>query len=393
MSADEFLKRDSFLPFARPTLEDEEIKAVCAVLGTDWISMGPKTIEFEEKVKDICKVKEAVAVNSCTAGLHITLEALGIGKEDEVITTPLTFASTANTIVHVGAKPVFADIQEDTFNIDPKKIAEKITDRTKAIVPVHYGGHPCDMDSIMKIAKENGLMVIEDSAHALGASYKGRPAGTIGNAGVFSFYATKNATAGEGGMITTDDTELANKLRMLRMHGIDKDAWKRYDKTGGWYYEIKYAGYKYNMSDVLSSIAIEQVKKLERFNKARADIVSFYNERFKDVAEIRIPVHRENIKHTWHLYPILIQHELLDIDRGQFIEELKNLNIGASVHYIPLHLHPFYQNTYGYKKGDFPVTEDVYDRLISLPIYPKLTDEDREYVVNAVKKIIGEHRK
>jgi len=381
--------RDRFLPFHQPSIEDEEIQEVVDTLKSGWITTGPKTKLFEKKFQEYIGCKHAIAVSSCTAGLHLALVAAGIGQGDEVITTPYTFATTGEVIIQIGAKPVFVDIEEDGFNIDVTKIPEAITPETKAIIPVHFAGEPCDMDEIMKIAQENNLFVIEDAAHAVGAEYKGKKIGNIGDVTVFSFYATKNLTTGEGGMVTTNNDELAEKIRLLSLHGISKDAWKRYTAEGSWYYEILYAGYKYNMTDIQASLGIHQLNKLEKFLSIRQKYAQRYSSAFADISEIKIPPVNHHVRHAWHLYVIRLNSASLSIDRKQFIEALKAENIGSSVHFIPLHLHPYYKKKYGYKQGDYPNSEQVYSRVISLPLFPKMADADLEDVIKAVKKVVS----
>ena len=385
--------RNNFLPFFRPLIGQEEIEEVVDTLKSDWLTTGPKTHLFEEKFAKYIGSKYAVAVNSCTAALHISLAALGIGKGDEVITSPYTFISAINVILQQGAIPVFVDIKPDTFNIDPDLIGEKISDKTKAIMPVHFGGQPCEMDRIMKIAKDNNLLVIEDAAHAVSAEYEGRKVGNIGDTTSFSFYPTKNMTTGEGGMITTNDEELMNKYKIWSLHGISKDAWKRYSAEGSWYYEIVCPGYKYNMTDIQASLGLHQLEKLNNFQKKREKIAKDYNEAFKDMEEITIPFVKDNIKHAWHLYVIKIVSEKLKINRNQFIEALKEENIGTSVHFIPAHLQPYYRDTFGFKKGDFPNAEYAFERVISLPLFPKMSDKDVKDVINSVKKIVEYYKK
>jgi len=309
-----------------------------------------------------------------------------------VITSPLTFAATTEVIIHLGANPVLVDIELDTYNMDPSKIENKINDKTRAIIPVHYAGNPCKMDEITKIAKEYDLTIIEDAAHAIGTEYKNKKVGNIGDLTCFSFYATKNITTSEGGMVTTNDKQLADKIRILSLHGISKDAWNRYSAEGSWYYEIIYPGFKYNMSDLQASIGIHQLKKLNKMQGRRHEIAKLYNQAFENIPELVLPHHDKFVEHAWHLYPLLIRIESLKIDRNEFIEALKAENIGTSVHFIPLHLHPYYKDTYGYEYGDFPNTEYFYEREISLPIYPKMTNEDVHDVVNAVKKIINSNK-
>ncbi|MEK7663932.1 MAG: DegT/DnrJ/EryC1/StrS family aminotransferase [Patescibacteria group bacterium] len=371
----------------------EEVSEVVDTLKSGWITTGPKTHKFEQILRKYVGCKYTVALNSCTAGLHLSLIAAGIGFGDEVITTPFTFAATSNVILHVGAKPVFVDIQKDTYNIDPSLIERAITKKTKAIMPVHYGGHPCDMDEILKIAKKHNLVVIEDAAHAIGAKYKGRNIGTISDYTTFSFYATKNITTAEGGMVCLKDNNAEEKIRVMSLHGMNRDAWKRYSKKGYWYYEIKYPGFKYNMTDIQASMGMHQIKKLEGFIRKREKIAQFYNKNFKHVKEITIPTPRKYIKHARHLYSILIDIDKLKVDRNQFFIALDAENIGASVHFIPVHLHPYYKEKFGFRRGNFPNAEYIFDRIISLPMHPDLGKKDAEDVVRAVIKIIAYYRK
>jgi len=371
----------------------EEINEVVDTLKSGWITTGPKTQKFEKILKSYVGPKHIVPVNSCTAGLHLSLIAAGVGRGDEVITTPFTFAATANVILHVGAKPIFVDIQKDTYNIDPNLVEKAISKRTKVIIPVHYGGHPCDMEEILKIAKHYDLSVIEDAAHAIGAKYRGKNIGTIGDYAVFSFYATKNITTAEGGAVCLKDDSAEEKIRMMSLHGMNRDAWKRYSKQGYWYYEIKYPGFKYNMTDIQASMGIHQIKKLEGFIEKREKIAKFYDSNFKNMKEITIPTVKKYVRHARHLYSILLNLERLKINRNQFFIALDAENIGTSVHFIPVHLHPYYRDKFGFKRGDFPNAEYVYDRIISLPMNPVMTDEDAKDVVKAVKKIINYYRK
>ena len=387
------LTRNVFLPFAKPMIEKDDIKEVTDTLNSDWLTTGPRTHLFEEEFTKYIGSKFAVAVNSCTAALHISLAALGIGKGDEVLTTPYTFISTVNVILQQGAMPVFVDIKQDTCNINTDLIMEKITAKTKAILPVHFGGQPCEMEEIMKIAKENDLLVIEDAAHAISAEYKGQKIGTLGDATCFSFYPTKNMTTSEGGMVTTDDVELKDRLKVWGLHGISKDAWKRYSAEGSWYYEVLCPGYKYNMTDIQAALGLRQLDKLNDFQKKRENIIIAYNKAFSDLKEISIPFVKDHIKHAWHLYPIRLFTEKLEINRNQFIEALRAENIGTSVHFIPAHLQPYYKDTFGFQKGDFPVAEYVFDRIISLPLFPKMNDKDVKDVIEAVRKIIEYYRK
>lgn len=385
--------RREFLPFARPLIDEKDIEEVVDTLNSDWLTTGPKTYLFEEKFAKYIGSEYAVAVNSCTAALHISLAALGIKQGDEVITSPFTFVSTANVILQQGAIPVFVDIRPDTYNINTDLIREKINSKTKAILPVHYGGQPCQMDEIMKIAKDNNLLVIEDAAHAISAEYKGQKIGNIGNATCFSFYPTKNMTTGEGGMVTTNDKKLKELLKMWGLHGISKDAWKRYSAEGTWYYEVLCPGYKYNMTDIQAAIGLQQLDKMDLFQKRREEIVKNYNDAFEQLEEISTPKVLDGIKNAWHLYTIEVLPGKLKVNRNQFIEALKAENIGTSVHFIPVHLHPYYRDTFKFKIGDFPVAESVFDRIISLPLFPKMDNQDVEDVIIAVKKIVEYYRK
>jgi dTDP-4-amino-4,6-dideoxygalactose transaminase len=387
------MQRKEFLPYALPLIEDDDIAEVVDSLKSNWITKGPKTVEFEKRFAEYVGAEYAIAVNSCTAALHLSLLAAGIGPGDEVITTPMTFAASANVVIHVGAKPVFADIDPLTMNIDPVKIREKITPRTKAIIPVHIAGHPVDMDEILAIAREYTLFVLEDAAHAVYTQYKGKMIGSIGNATAFSFYATKNLTTGEGGMVTTDDEVLADKIRVMSVHGMSRNAWNRYNTAGSWFYEILYPGYKDNMTDIQAALGMTQLAKLERVQGLREEIAQCYNAEFGKMPELEIPRELEYARHAWHLYIIRLNLEKLSIDRDRFIEELKAENIGTSVHYIPVHLHPYYQDTYGYQRGDYPQTEATYSRIISLPLYPKMSAGDTQDVIKAVKRVIERARK
>lgn len=383
---DSLTKRETFLPFFKPEIDENEINAVTEVLKSGWLTTGPNVLKFEEIIKQFTGVKHAIAVNSCTAGLHIMLDALDIKQGDEVITTPFTFTATANVIVHLGGKPVFVDIEEDTYNIDPEEIRKAITSKTKAIMIVHYAGHSCDMDKIMSIASEYKIPVVEDCAHAIDCYYKGKHVGNFGAGGVLSFYANKNLTTGEGGMILTNDDEIAEKARILRLHGISKDAWKRYSQSGKWYYEVEKCGYKYNFPDILAVIGIEQFKKFKRFQSRRKEIVQRYNEGLKELNVFKLPSNKEYNTHAYHIYPIVLKEN--NIDRGKFIEDLTAENIGLSVHFIPLHLQPYFQKTFGYKLGDFPVSEKIYSGLITLPLFPLMTNDDVDYVISSIKKVL-----
>jgi dTDP-4-amino-4,6-dideoxygalactose transaminase len=385
--------RQSFLPFHSPVITEKEISAVVEVLKSGWLTTGKKVHEFERGFADFVGCHYAVAVNSGTAALHLALAAIGIQAGDEVIVPTMTFAASAEVVLYFGARPVLVDCEADTLNLDPDRLAAALTPKTKAIIPVHFGGQPCDMDSILRFAREHDLRVVEDAAHALPAYYRGRPIGGIGDITCFSFYATKTITTGEGGMATTENSGWADKMRMLSLHGISHDAWNRYSAEGSWYYEILCPGYKYNLTDIAASLGIEQLDNCNVFFEARRQIARAYDEQFADLPEIKTPLCRPGVQHAWHLYVIQLQLERLTINRRDFIEALRQKNIGTSVHFIPLHLHPYYRNTFGYKPEDFVNASAVFERIISLPIYPKMTDEDINDVVEAVRSIVEEYRR
>ncbi len=384
--------RSKFLPFSPPFISNEEINEVTDALKSDWITTGPKTKSFEKEFGTLVGSPSCLALNSCTGALHTALATLGIGQGDEVITTTMTFTSTVNVIEHVGAKPVLVDVEADTLNIDPQKVADAITTRTKAIMPVHYAGHPVDLEPIYDLAKKHGLSVIEDAAHAFPAEYKGQKIGSGKNPVAFSFYATKNITTAEGGMLTGQEAFI-EKARIISLHGMNHDAWKRYDKGGSWYYEVIYPGFKYNMTDIQAAIGLAQLKKIGYFQKRRREIVTAYNEAFRDKDALELPVERPAVTHAWHLYVLRLNLDALTIGRDQFIEELKIRNIGTSVHFIPIHLHPYYRDKYGYKPEDFPVAYSNYLRILSLPLYPRMADEDVADVIEAVLDIIERYKR
>jgi len=384
--------REQFLPFSPPAISDEEINEVLDTLRSNWITTGPKTRRFEQEFARFLGVSTAVAFNSCTAALHTALVALGVGPEDEVITTPMTFCSSVNVIEHVGARPVLVDVEPDTLNISPRAIEAAVTPRTKCIIPVHYTGHPCDMDSLTAIRELYKIEIVEDAAHALPARYKGRYIGTFGNLTAFSFYATKNLTTAEGGMLT-GDPEILDKTRVMSLHGMSKDAWKRYDKGGSWFYEVVLPGFKYNMTDIQASIGLQQLKKLPKFQRRRKEIVNRYNKAFSQYSYFQVPVERAGVESSWHLYVLRLNLETLAIDRARFIEELRARNIGTSVHFIPVHIHPYYRDKYGFRAEDFPVAYSNYLRLISLPLHPGLTNDDVDDVIEAVVDVATKFKK
>ena len=380
-------KRESFLSFSPPSLGDAERAEVMDTLHSDWITTGPKTKAFEVKLKNYVEAPGIVALNSCTAGLHVGLVALGIGPGDEVIVPAMTFCATANVVEHVGARPVLVDVCPDTLNMDPEAVAKAITPRTKAIIPVHYAGHPVDLDAIFALANRYGLAVMEDAAHALPAKYKGVMVGSRSNLAAFSFYATKNLTTVEGGCLT-GDSELVDKARIIGHHGMNRDAWKRFDKSGSWYYEVVLPGFKYNMTDVQAAIGLHQLDRLAGFQRRRREVVARYEKGLGDLPAIQLPVERPEVESSWHLYVIRLNLSYLTIDRNAFIEELKTRNIGTSVHYLPVHMHPFYRDKYAYKPEDCPVAADAFSRMLSLPLHPGLSDQDVQDVVGAIRDII-----
>ena len=383
--------RNSFLPYCLPFIGEEEIAEVADSLRSGWVTTGPKVKRFEEEFAAYTGARHAVAVNACTAALHVALAALGVGPGDEVIVPTLTFCATANVVVHLGATPVIVDVDRN-FHIAPDAIGRAIGPRTKAIVPVHYGGQACALREILALAGSHGIPVVEDGAHAVGAEYAGSKIGTHGRAVCFSFYAIKNMTTGEGGMISTNDDDLAARMRLLSLHGMSRDAWKRYTEAGSWYYEVLEPGYKYNMTDIQAALGIHQLRRLDGFIRRRQEIAAMYDEAFSDTPEILLPARLPGRNHTFHLYPIRLAAGRLQLNRSELIEELRARNIGASVHFIPLHRHPFYRDRYGYRPRQFPVAEEIYQGLLSLPLYPKMTDRDARDVIAAVREVVDSHR-
>jgi len=381
------------IPFNRPSITEREIAEVTAALKSGWITTGPRTRRFEEEFAAYCGARHAVAVNSCTAAMHLALSAIGLQPDDEVITTPYTFAASSEVVLYHGAKPVFVDIDPATFNLDPELIEASITERTRAILPVHIAGHPVEMDPLMAIADRYGLKVIEDAAHAVETHYRDRRIGTLGDATAFSFYATKNLTTGEGGMLATDDDEIAETARVLSLHGMSRDAWKRYDTGGSWYYEIIAQGYKYNMTDIQAALGLAQLARLEEMRERRLEIVAAFNGAFGELGELVLPPAAAGHRHAWHLYLLRLRPELLTIDRNRFIELLQESGISPSVHFIPLHLMPLYQRDWGYQAGDFPRAEAAYANEITLPLYPDLTGPEVDYIIQTVVGTVTQNRK
>jgi dTDP-4-amino-4,6-dideoxygalactose transaminase len=382
-----------FLPFHTPCIDEEEIRAVIETLGAGWITTGPKTKLFEEAFAGYIGARHAVAVSSCTAALHLSLEAIGLREGDEVLVPTVTFTATAEVVTYFRAKPVLVDVDPVHFNLSPEDAERKITPKTRAIIPVHFMGHPCTMDRILELASTKGLTVIEDAAHAIPASYRGRSVGTLSTLTAFSFYATKTLTTGEGGMVTTEDDSLADRIRLMRLHGMSRDAWKRYSAEGSWRYEIREAGYKYNLTDPQSALGLVQLSKCENMWRARVEIAQKYDRALASTEAYRTPRVAFDVQPAWHLYVILIKPSVLRVHRDQIIDELRRRGIGTAVHFIPLHLHPYYQRTWGYRAGQFPVAEDYFDRCISLPIYPRMTPEDTDRVIEGLQEIATEFQR
>jgi dTDP-4-amino-4,6-dideoxygalactose transaminase len=381
-------RRAEFLLFAPPAIGEEEIEEVVQTLRSGWITTGPKTKRFEEEFRARLGAPGALALSSCTAGLHTALVALGIGPGDEVITTVMTFCASVSVIEHVGATPVLVDVEADTLNLDPAAVEAAITPRTRAILAVHYAGHPLPLDPIRELVAAHHLELVEDAAHALPARYRGRWIGSGSNPVAFSFYATKNLTTGEGGMLT-GSPELIARARSLSLHGMSRDAWNRYGPGGNWYYEVVEPGFKYNMTDIQAALGVAQLRKLDRFQVRRREIVAAYNAAFADMSPLlEMPVERPDVEHAWHLYVLRLRPGALRISREQFIDELRARNIGCSVHFIPIHLHPYYRDRYGYRAEQFPVAFENYRRMLSLPLHPRLSDQDVNAVVLAVRDIV-----
>lgn len=379
--------RDTLLPYGRQFISEEDIAAVVAVLHSDWITTGPKVEEFEQAVAARVGAQHAVAFSSGTAALHGAAFAAGLGPGHEAITTPLTFAATANCVLYQGAIPVFADVCADTLTIDPQEIEKHITLHTKAILPVDYAGHPADLGAIREIADRHHLIVIEDAAHALGAIYRGRSVGTLNEMTVFSFHPVKHITTGEGGMITTNDAGLARRLRLFRNHGINSDARTRQEQ-GGWFYEMVALGYNYRLTDISCALGLSQLRRLDMNLLRRREIASKYTNKFGKLPGIFPPTVHADVEPAWHLYPIRIDRTRLRADRTEIFRALRAENIGVNVHYIPVHLHPYYRERFGYRGGDYPVSEAAYESLVSLPMFHAMTDGDLEDVVKAVRKVV-----
>lgn len=385
--------RSTFLPFALPHITDAEVAEVVDTLHSGWISTGPKTRRFEREFADVIGVPHANAVCSATAAMHLALDALGIQPGDEVIVPVYTFTATAAVIVHCRAKPVFVDVDPVTCNIDPARLEAAMTRRTRAVMVVHIAGLPAEMDDVLALTRPRHIPVVEDAAHAFPAQYRGRMVGSIGDLTAFSFYATKALATGDGGMLTTGNPEYARRSALMALHGMSRDAWKRYTAEGSWFYEVLDAGYKYNMTDLAAALGLQQLARREWLLERRRSIAARYTEAFARLPELETPPSPAHVQHAWHLYQLRLHPERLKITRDAFIQALTAANIGTSVHFIPLHLHPYYRETYQLSPNDFPAALDAYQREISLPIYPGMTDEDVADVIAAVQEIVQSHRR
>jgi dTDP-4-amino-4,6-dideoxygalactose transaminase len=393
-------RRTTFLPFAQPTISDLDVEGVAEVIRSGWLTSGPRIQKFEQEFASEVGGTAALAVNSGTAAMHIALRAMGIPPGSSVVTTPLTFCSTAHVIEQSGCHPLFVDVQPDTLNIDPEAIREVLQagrDNVGAILPVHYGGHPVELDQILELGRAFGIPVIEDAAHAFGARFRGTPVGQLGagdthRAVCFSLYATKNITSGEGGVLTGCDA-LVERSRPWSLHGMSRDAWQRYGPGGGWAYDVVLPGFMFYMSVIQAALGQSQLRRWREFHQRRGEIARRYSDLLADVEEIETPSRRDYVTHAWHLYPIRLRLARLTLDRAEFIDELRVRNVGSSVHFIPVHLLAYYRDRYGLRRGDLPVSVAEFDRLVSLPIYPRMTDADVEDVVGAIRDIVASYRR
>lgn len=381
--------RKKYLVFGQPLIEEAEIEEVAKSLRAAWLGTGPKVAAFEKLIAEYKGVNHAVAVNSCTAGLHLSCLAVGLQPGDEVIVPAMTFCATVNAVIHAGATPVLVDVEPDTFNMDPEEVRRKISPRTKAIMPVHFAGRACNMDALCVIAREHGLKIIEDCAHAIETEYHGRKVGTFGDCGVLSFYSTKNIVTGEGGMVLTNNAEIAARIKMLALHGMSQDAWKRFSDDGYKHYEVVEIGFKFNMMDLQAAIGMHQIKRVENYWQRRLQIWQKYNEAFADLP-VRLPAPLEpNTRHALHLYTLLIDEKRTAMTRDQFITALHKRNIGTGVHYQAIPVHPVYQRRFGWKPEDYPNADLIGRSTASLPLSAKVTDEDVQDVVQAVREVLG----
>jgi perosamine synthetase len=380
------------VPFHRAPVGEEEALIVCEVIRSGWITMGPKTFEFEKEFAKYVGAPHAIAVSTGTAALHLALEAAGVRDGDEVLLPTTTFTATAEAVTYLKARPVLVDVDPATMNLDPQDAARRISPRTKAIIPVHLGGQPCDMQEIQELACEHHLKIIEDAAHALPSEYRGKRIGQISEFTCFSFYATKTLTTGEGGMVTTENPAAAERIRLMRLHGIERDAWKRYRSGGSWRYQVLEAGFKYNLTDFQSAIGLVQLAKCDKMRQARERIAQQYNNAFSSTEELLLPAIRSDRSTSWHLYILRLRLDRLRVDRDDFVQKMNDRGVACSVHFIPLHLQPYYQRAYHYQAGDFPNAEKQFNSCLSLPIFPSMTDEEVEHVIRVVQETTGSSR-
>jgi perosamine synthetase len=381
------------VPFHLPSIGEEEIAEVVDTLRSGWLTTGPKVARFEREFAATVGARHAVALNSATAALHLALEAVGVKSGDEVVIPTYTFTSTGEVVTYLGARPVLADCRPDTLNVDVGTLEPCLTRRTKAIIPVHIAGQACDMDPILELARRRGIHVIEDAAHALPTTYKGRPVGTLGDLTAFSFYATKTITTGEGGMVTTEREDYAARVKQMSLHGLSGNAWNRYTDKGRWYYEVEAFGFKYNLTDLAAALGLQQLRRMHDFHQRRRRIASMYNEAFADLDTCVRPREVPYSTHAWHLYILELNLPALRCTRNEIIEDLRARGVATSVHFIPLHLHPVYQQAFGCRSGQFPAAEAAFERAVSLPIYPRMSDDDIAYVIEAVQNTLKEARR
>lgn len=385
--------RANFLPFALPSIGEKEIAEVVETLRSGWLTVGPRTKKFEEMVAGYVGVVRAAALSSCTAGLHLGMIALGVEQGDEVVLPALNFIAGPNCAVHLGATPVLVDVDPETLNVTPEILDAAITERTKIVVPVHFGGRPLDIDGIMEVARSRGVAVLGDAAHAMGAHYDDRSVGSVADATSFSFYVTKGITTGEGGILTSPDADLVERVGVLSLHGMSSGAWNRYSSRGSWFYEVHEPGYKYNMNDMSAALGIHQMEKVDCFRDRREEIARILHQGLGSEEAVTTPPWCDTCRHAWHLYAIQLDPERLNVDRDSFIRALRDEGIGASVHFIPIHYHGYYSHKLDYGRGSFPTTEAFFECAVSLPIYPSMTDADANDVVDAIRKLLVYYRK
>lgn len=398
-STQPFVRRGSFLPFALPTIDEEDVDEVVDVLRSGWLTSGPQIQKFEQAFSTEVGATAALALSSGTAAMHVALSALDVPAGKAVITTPMTFCSTAHVIEQIGCRPLFVDVEPDTLNLDPagvRRALDEYGDEVAAILPVHYAGHPVELDQILELGRSHGIPVVEDAAHAFGAAFRdaliGEVSGQDQRAVCFSLYATKNITSGEGGVLTGAEA-LVRTSRLWSLHGMSRDSWQRYGPRGSWDYEVLVPGFKYNMSDIQAALAATQLRRWRSFQRTRTAIAARYTALLADVDEVQTPISRPHVTHAWHLYPLRLHLPALTIDRAEFVEQLRLRNIGTSVHFIPLHTQPYYRDRYGFERDDFPVTVAEFDRMFSLPIYPRMSPGDVDDVVAAVRDVVAANRR